>query len=150
MYHLTWFKASSSRSVGSASTLYSPHHGFSSFSGLKRLILRLTFIAGIHPSSRRQQKIELRNSKLESRNSTFQTRSCYSFGWLQLPNFDLRLGYTLRSLFCCASFEFRFSSFDLRVSNFEFRFSVFPFLRLELRNCPHLVSVFVLTMCLLR
>src|SRR2546422_2388507 len=50
MYHLTWFKASSTRSVGCASTLYSPHHGFSSFSGLKRLILRLTFMYGLPPA----------------------------------------------------------------------------------------------------
>src|SRR5205807_291717 len=52
MYHLTWFKASSSRSVGSASTVYSPHQGCSSFSGLKRLILRLTFTYGPPPAVR--------------------------------------------------------------------------------------------------
>src|SRR5712692_11744189 len=45
MYHLTWFRASSSRSVGSASIRYSPHQDWSSFSGLKRLIRRLTFIS---------------------------------------------------------------------------------------------------------
>src|SRR6266581_1734012 len=59
IYHLTWFKASSSRSVGSASTLYSPHQGCSSFSGLKRLILRLTFMYGPPPAARVRSQLSV-------------------------------------------------------------------------------------------
>src|SRR5437667_3569246 len=118
MYHLTWFKASSSRSVGSASTLYSPHHGFSSFSGLKRLILRLTFIAGIHPSSRRQQKIELRNSKVETRLSKL-ARATHSAGCSSQTSIS---AWAIR---CVASFAVRVSNFDFPVSIFEFRISSF-------------------------